>query len=149
SLWDDRNDSHFIRKYKEEKAASAVLAICLSSIGETYHHWRVFCRHSGGVCIEVFLDELVPCLKKLPGVRSGAVKYMTLRKIEDEIKTKKLPLAQLPFVKRHAFRHEEEFRLIYESAKEADARKTAHQVKIPLSLIRGVTLSPWMPEPLF
>src|SRR5215813_4135756 len=98
SLWDDRNDSHFIRKYKEEKAASAVLAICLSSIGETYHPWRVFCGHSSGVCIEFFRDELIAFSKKLPGVRSGPVKYMTLGKIEDEIKTKKLPLAQLPFV---------------------------------------------------
>ena len=84
SLWDDRNDSHFIRKYQEEKAASAVLAICHSSIGETYHHWRVFCRHSSGVCIEFFRDELIAFAKKMPGVRSGRVKYRTLGKIEDE-----------------------------------------------------------------
>ncbi len=105
-LWDDKNDSYFIRKYREERAASAVLAICLSSIGETYHHWRVFCGHSSGVCIEFFHKDVVEFSRAVPGVRSGAVKYMTLEKIEHEIKRKKLQLAELSFLKRHAFRHE-------------------------------------------
>ena len=97
----------------------------------------------------LFRSKLINFAKSIPGVRSGAVKYMTLGKIEDEIKAKKLELSELPFIKRYAFRHEEEFRLIYESVEASDADKIAHQVKIPLSIIHGVTLSPWMPIPLF
>jgi hypothetical protein len=41
--WDDQNDSHFIRKYKAIRGAKSVLAVCFSSVGETYPHWRVFC----------------------------------------------------------------------------------------------------------
>jgi hypothetical protein len=148
-LWDDKNDSHFIRKYREEKAATAVLAICLSSIGETYHHWRVFCGHSSGVCIEFLRSELVSLAKKKPGVRCGSVKYMTQRTIEQKIARGNLNLARLPFVKRHAFRHEKEFRLIYETGDASDLGKNAHYVEMPLALIHGIRLSPWMPSPLF
>jgi hypothetical protein len=140
--WDDRNDSYFLRKYKTLRGAKSVLALCMSSLGETYHHWRVFCGHSSGVCIEFFKIELLDHLKAAPGIRSGPVRYMTLGKIERT----QPGLALLPFVKRYAFRHEKEYRLIYESA---DLEENIHEVKIPLSLIHGIRLSPWLPKSLF
>ena len=140
--WDDRNDSHFIEEYKAMRGAKSVLALCLSSVGETYHHWRVFCGHSSGVCIEFFQKELRELIKATSDVRHGKVQYMTLGRIKEAT----LALADLPFLKRYAFRHEAEFRLIYESM-ERDANN--HEIKIPLSIIRGITLSPWLPVPLF
>ena len=35
AFWDDRNDSYFIGKYKEQIGAKSVLALCMSTIGET------------------------------------------------------------------------------------------------------------------
>lgn len=149
SLWDDKNDTHFLQKYKEERKATALLALCVSSMGETYHHWRVFCGHSSGVCIEFLRDDLMKLSKATPGVRSGRVRYMILPEIEREIANKKLELSELPFVKRHAFRHEQEFRFIYESRDASELGKNAHYVDIPLGIIHRICLSPWMPLPLF
>ena len=41
SSWDDKNDSYYLEKYKEKKSLQTVLALCLSTAEETYHHWRV------------------------------------------------------------------------------------------------------------
>jgi len=139
--WDDRNDSYFIQKYKTITQAQSVLALCLSSVGETYHHWRVFCGHSSGVCIELYRDRVLSAIASTSGIRTGPVKYMTLGEIE-----KSPPeLTELPFVKRWAFRHEQEYRLIYESL---SMHEIVHPVDVPLSAIQGITLSPWLPPGL-
>ena len=39
-----------------------------------------------------------------------------------------------------------EYRLIYESM---DLEEHTHVVTIPLSIVHGITLSPWLPKPLF
>src|SRR5690606_15818972 len=77
----------------------------------------------------------------VPDIRHKAVDYMTLEKIAAE----KQSLETLPFIKRWAFRHELEYRLVYESSVNA---KTTHAIDIPLSAIEGIMLSPWMPPPL-
>jgi hypothetical protein len=139
--WDDQNDVHFIDAYKARTGAKSVLVLCMSSIGETYHHWRVFCGHSSGVCIEFFREDLVELIKAVPGVRSAQVKYMTLLKIE---KTKPKPSAY-PFIKRKAFQYEKEYRLIYASK---DVAEQTHNIQIPLSVFHGIKLSPWLAPPL-
>lgn len=139
--WDDKNDSYFLRYYKEHSANQSVLALCLSTIGETYHHWRVFCAHPSGVCIEFDRAKLLESVDAVPNIRHQAVDYMTL----EEIAAKKQPLERLPFIKRWAFRHELEYRLVYESSVEA---KLTHAIDLPLSAIEGIMLSPWMPPPL-
>ncbi|MDR3474383.1 MAG: DUF2971 domain-containing protein [Devosia sp.] len=139
--WDDRNDSHFLQRFKAMTGAKTVLALCMSSVGETYHHWRVFCGHSSGVCIEFDRRLLLEAVKHAKGLRKGEVRYMTLDKIKDT----ELVLRDLPFIKRWAFRHEREYRLIYESE---TAVQAVHFVGVPLAAIRGVTLSPWLPPGL-
>jgi hypothetical protein len=139
--WDDRNDSYFLKYYKEDGEYKSVLALCMSKIGETYHHWRVFCGHASGVCIEFYKKPLLDDVRGVDGIRHGSVKYMTLKHIAD----KPPALKRLPFVKRYAYRHELEYRLIYESKTHEER---AHSVAINLASVRGVTLSPWMPPPL-
>jgi hypothetical protein len=135
ATWDDRNDSYFLERYKILSGCKSVLALCLSSVGETYHHWRVFCGQSSGVCVEYLRAPFVEHLNNTKGVRTGDVQYKTL----GDMKKSKIKLSDLPFLKRHAFRHESEYRAIYESAETEEA---THDVKIPLSIIRGITLSP-------
>jgi hypothetical protein len=141
TLWDDRNDSYYIRKYKGVRHAKSVLALCLTSGGETYHHWRVFCGHSSGVCVEFDRIQLLDVMKNVEGIRRGAVKYKTLGQIKDP----SISLDELPFIKRWAFRDEKEYRLIYESATVEEA---VYYVGIPLSAVQGIVLSPWLPPPL-
>jgi hypothetical protein len=135
--WDDGNDSHYLAVYKEKRNLKSVLALCFSETGETYHHWRVFANGSSGVCIKFKRGSFLKALKKQPGLRMRQVKYLTL----DEIKGMTLSVKDLPFLKRYAFEHECEFRIVYES----DSTK-APKLDIPISLscIDKITLSPWM-----
>lgn len=139
--WDDQNDSYYLRIYKEKKALASVLALCFTVDRETYHHWSVFAGGSGGACIEFKRDELLAELTKQSGVRTGLVKYLRL----NENRRKHLQVDQLPFLKRHAFKHESEYRVIFQSKKQ---RLSALDIQIPLSTIARITLSPWLHKSL-
>lgn len=139
--WDDKNDRYFIDYYRERGAYKTVLALCMSTTGETYHHWKVFCGHASGVCIVFHRKSLLDVIAAAAGVRHGKVKYMRL----EEIAAKPPALHRLPFVKRYAFRHELEYRLIYESNRDT---APTHAVPIPLHAVQSITLSPWMPASL-
>jgi hypothetical protein len=82
--WDDKNDSYFMRLYKEHCGAKGLYAMCAAMCPETYHHWRVFTGTGyGGACIvlrrnllEVYLEDI-----KMPEgerVRFGEVEYLKL-----------------------------------------------------------------------
>lgn len=139
--WDDTNDAHYLSVYKEEKSLKTVLAVCFTEAPETYHHWRVFAGGSSGVCITFKRKKLLEVLKRTSGVRPGSVDYMTL----DEMREKKILVKQLPFIKRQGFQDECEFRIIYESKRTS---WTTKDIKIPLTSIEKITLSPWIPKAL-
>jgi len=123
--------------YREKKKLKSVLALCFAQASETYHHWRVFANGSSGVCIRFKRSELLKTVKQQPDLRTGTVTYLTLT----EIRHKKLATQDLPFLKRSAFEHEDEFRMIYESK----ATKTSTlDIAISLSCIDRITLSPWV-----
>jgi hypothetical protein len=135
--WDDSNDSHYLSLYKEKREMKSVFALCFSETAETYHHWRVFANGSSGVCIKFKRSSLLKALNKQPGLRMRQVRYLKL----DEIKDMMLRVNDLPFLKRYAFEHECEFRVVYES----DSKKSRKlDIPIPLSCIDKITLSPWM-----
>ncbi len=135
--WDDSNDSHYLALYREKRKLKSVLALCFTQADEAYHHWRVFAAGASGVCIRFRRAELLRAVKKQPGLRLGSVQYLTLSKVRNTT----LLTQELPFLKRHAFQDENEFRLIYESRK---AHISKLDVGIPLSCIKRVTLSPWL-----
>lgn len=91
-----------------------MLALCFTRSTETYHHWRVFAGGSGGVCISFDRDGLLAAVKKRPGVRARAVRYLKLNQIRDDPPAVRDP----PFLKRYPFEKEEEFRLLYQSETE-------------------------------
>jgi hypothetical protein len=134
--WDDKNDSYFLRLYREKKNLGSVLALCFTQVTETYHHWRVFANGSSGVCISFRRKQLLEALRRQPGLRSEPVKYVKL----NDMRKKRLHMEKLPFLKRYPFEHESEFRIIYESRD--DLR--AFDVPVPLSCIERITLSPWL-----
>lgn len=140
--WDDKNDSHYLRLYREKKNLKTVLAICFAQASETYHHWRVFAPGSSGVCISFNRRELFKAFKALEAdLRMGPVEYLSLTKIRD----RDLTTEDLPFLKRYPFQDEQEFRVVYESTKKKIPKL---DIPIPLSCIYKVNLSPWLPKVL-
>jgi hypothetical protein len=139
--WDDRNDAFFMSEYERQKGAQKVLALCFAEAPETYHHWRVFSHGSDGVCLEFDKAKLEAHLKSIDGVEFRAVEYKTIK----DAKLEGIATDDLPFVKRHGYRDEKEFRAVY-----TDLQVARDFVLVPISLdcIDRVTLSPWMAEAL-
>ena len=142
--WDDTNDSYFVLKYKEKMGLGTVLALCLTGADETYHHWRVFSGGSAGVCIHLDQEALVAELQTRGGIACRKVTYRKIRGADNRSRPS-VPISDLPFLKRWPFAAEEEFRLLYESAKVLDPFL---DVPIPEAAILKVTLSPWLNQRL-
>ena len=137
--WEDRNDAHYLERYRDENDLNSVLAICFSLGNETYHPWRVFSSGSSGVCIEFDKDKLLPSFPAKKGFKHKQVHYHSIKGLQ-----KKSPKSNLwPFLKRIAFKDEKEYRITFESTTE-DLR--AKSISIDLTSIRKVRLSPWLPE---
>jgi len=140
--WEDKNDSVFLAAYKKRMKAKTVLAICFTKSSETYHHWRSYSYGSDGACIEFRDEQLLDHItNNCEGVVHREVIYKELAKLEAELPTD----AELPFVKRYPYIGENEYRLIYVAKKKTE--KVKH-IPIDYAMIRRITLSPWMPQPL-
>ena len=140
--WDDSNDSHYLTLYREKNRLRSVLALCFTQTSETYHHWRVFSGGPSGVCIRFKRSQFLNALKEQDGIRSGPVAYLRLPQIREA----HVATDDLPFLKRYAFEHEEEYRVIYQSGTK---KKVKLDIKMPLSCIDKITLSPWIHPALY
>lgn len=138
--WDDKNDSHYMQLYRAKKRLGAVLALCFTEVGETYHHWRVFSPGNSGVCVRFRKDMLIEHLSKRTAIRFGPVQYRMM----NHVRTAALDIEDLPFLKRYAFRDEREFRLIYDTLHDVPFRDFA----ISLECIDRITINPWLNERL-
>ncbi|SRR5713226_5048148 len=139
--WDDSNDSHYLRTYRDKKHLKSVLALCFTQASERYHHWRVFTNGSSGVRIRFRRSELLSAIRRTQNVRARRVEYLTL----PELRRKALLTQDLPFLKRYPFTDEREFRIICESQTK---KMHALGIPIPLSCVDEIILSPWLPHAL-
>lgn len=135
--WDDKNDSFFLSLYRDKCKLQSVLALCFTAANETYHHWRVFAPGSAGVCIRFKADNLKASVAKVPGIKIKPVEYLTVNKL----RSKRLAKTKLPFLKRYAYKPENEMRLLWESKTE---ERNTLPVPFELSSISRITLSPWL-----
>jgi hypothetical protein len=142
NTWDDRNDAHFIARYRESKGLKSVHVLCLTKSPATYHHWHVFAGNASGVRIEFDEAAFREWVSKIKGARLDRVEYIKL----DKAVLANLTTDQLPFAKRFAFRDEGEVRLIVDEPKNDAPFKS---VPFDHSMIKGVIVSPWLPRPLF
>jgi hypothetical protein len=138
--WEDWNDAYYLERYRQELKFESVLAICFSMCSETFHHWRIFSHGASGVCIEFDRAMLLQSLKGAAGFRSSKVEYRYIAGTGIKCPS----IERWPFMKRNAFKAEEEFRIIYESKEESQFK----HVQVDLNAIKKVTLSPWLPEPV-
>ena len=111
--WDDRNDAYYLKLFTEKKGLGNTLALCLTKKNETYHHWSVFTSKGNGVCIVFDREKLEGFLDSQTRVQHRSVEYVQLTKIRKG----NFSINELPFLKRHAFTDESEYRLIYPSKK--------------------------------
>jgi len=136
--WDDKNDSHYMKVYKEKKKLNTVLAVCLTSAEQTYHHWRIFTHGSSGACIHFKNDGFHNWLKTENTINSRDIIYKTL----PSLKKNPPKLEDLPFIKRGAYKHESEFRLLFEHKTESHDIK---KVNFPIRMIERILINPWLP----
>lgn len=78
---------------------------------------------------------------KQRGLRVGSVKYLKLNEVRNRIARSE----DLPFLKRYPFEPEAEFRMIYSSRKR---NVSTLALRIPLSCIDRISLSPWIHDSL-
>jgi len=141
SNWDDKNDCFLIDKFKDIKKLGTVRALCLTTVRERYHHWRVFTNGSDGVCIEFDRKRLLDRLRIHVGLVFRDIDYVPLNKIARIMPN----VDDLPFLKRVAYKDEAEFRIVY-----FDKLKVKDPITFPIEItdIKKVTLSPWMNKQL-
>lgn len=141
SGWDDKNDQLMMRTYAKSRKLETLLALCLTSRGETYHHWKVFTDKSNGVCIHFKQDDFRKAMSRAK-VKVGKMRYLKL----DELNPDAHRAQDLPFLKRFGFGDEGEYRAVYESTV---AEPHLKRVDIDLNIIEKITLNPWMPTAIF
>ncbi|MEM7330070.1 MAG: DUF2971 domain-containing protein [Pseudomonadota bacterium] len=139
AFWDDRNDAYSLERFRQLEDHGSVLALCLTGAEETYHHWKVFSPGMEGVCIWFDRDHLIEQFEDDSGdLLHGDVTYHTIA----ELKSIRPSADRIPFLKRVQFADEREYRfLLTEDVAHIDRCEQS----LDLSLIKRITLSPWMP----
>ena len=113
NLWDDKNDSHYINVFKERKKLNKVLAICFAETNETFHHWKVFSDNISGVCIEFYKDKLLSHFQDNGNIVMGEAIYKKIKELQEDINSNSVDDSKLPFYKRHPYRDEKEYRILW------------------------------------
>ncbi|SEB21544.1 hypothetical protein [Pedobacter hartonius] len=142
-LWDDRNDSEVILSYKRKKGVKNLFAVCLSHGDETVHHWKTFSDGTSGCVIEFDAEKLFDIINKIPGLRHDKISYKKLLEIEK--KDAVIDIEDMPFTKRWPYRCEEEYRIIVENSSD----ETFFEIDITLDIIKRITISQHMPQPIY
>lgn len=136
-FWADRNDAFFLQAYQEERKLESIVILCLSRSAATYHHWHVFAHGPAGIRIEFDERHFTEWARQIEHARLERVEYV---KLDPDLIAQIKP-EQLPFVKRHAFRHEGEVRLIVENH---IGKAPRHSFKFDYEMIKEVVVSPWL-----
>ena len=136
--WDDRNDSHFVHAYRERKGYGSVLALCLTEAAQTYHHWRIFTHGASGACLQFNKKRFLDWIVANEALTGRPVQYKTLQQIRQSPPA----LDDLPFIKRKAYEHEREFRLLYGTLRRS---LPCREFPLPLDVIESIQLNPWLP----
>lgn len=142
SKWEDYNDRLTLELFKQRQGYESVYALCLSDNRETIHHWNAFANGSSGCCIEFYQKKLLDILDKNEGVKYGKTTYLKVADLDK----KKFNDDMLPFVKRHLFEPEQEFRIIFLSQ---EPQKETFDIEIELDSIKRITVSNKMPKLIY
>lgn len=141
--WEDENDTYYLARYKDaHPEIKSLLALCMTDASNTYHHWRVYAGAPSGVQIQFNPQAFTSWVRTLPNARLGRVRYLHV----DDFRGSATDLVRLPFLKRIAFRDEDEIRLILEDYENEGL--LAFSLPFDLTIIEEIKLSPWLAPPL-
>ncbi|MGB5137648.1 MAG: hypothetical protein WBP29_03855 [Candidatus Zixiibacteriota bacterium] len=138
--WEDKNDALIFKSYMDRRATK-VFAKCFSRVAETIYFWKAYSDGPEGCCIEFDKNLLKESLAAVGGVRFGDVVYRKIKKIGEDPADRDKVL----FIKRDPYRHEFEFRVLWEGQTRSEYVELAFDV----SAIRKITLSQQMPKRYF
>jgi hypothetical protein len=140
--WDDKNDTQNIQEYKRRAGVENLFALCFTHKGETIHHWKSFAGGATGCCIEFSAGKLISIFEKTEGLRHGMVTYKNINSAG------LLPFSsveEIPFTKRKPYQFEREYRAIWTGRHDS----TCFELELPLDVIRRITFTQQMPDPVF
>jgi hypothetical protein len=137
--WDDKNDAHYMLRYKQKKQLKGVFALCLTEANQTYHHWKVFTHGASGACIHFRADQFQNWVNETTGLTGKNVEYKTIRELTQTPPTTE----KLPFLKRYAYQDEAEYRLLHESSTTASGPVA---FSFPCDMVERIVLNPWLPS---
>lgn len=141
--WEDRNDAAYIKLYGERMGFKSLYALCLTSSTETAHHWNAYAPGTDGVRIEFNKRELIECLKRDKNkIISKKVVYKTL----SEVEKLGFNIEDMPFIKRHAFRGEDEYRFFYASRRKL--KNSIYEIDLDISCIKRIVIGNELPKAL-
>lgn len=143
--WNDKSDLLYMRKYKERGKFKSIYALCFTTDTEKSHLWESFAPGMHGVRIIFDKDKFTKHINKLkfPDGTYGVdekIEYMNVKDIPREH-----PLERLPFIKRHAYKNECEYRFVLQST----SNNQEDSLLVPfndMSIISEVTLSASLPK---
>jgi len=145
--WEDKNDACYAKMATPKNKMVGI--ICFTNKKETCTHWMTYASKGVGVKLTFKFDELIESLKKNNGVNdkflSHYVCYKSRKNVLEvdfsEIDKRYWPL----FVKKKAYQNEREYRAVcLVDAERMDFGKKIRQIKIPLSCISRITISPYV-----
>ncbi|MDR0540460.1 MAG: hypothetical protein LBG74_08195, partial [Spirochaetaceae bacterium] len=87
--------------------------LCLTAGEESNFYWDSL-GGGAGCRIDFKGQPLADALAACPEIRHGPVSYPPLHELEAAVKTGALPAADIPFTKRFPYRHEKEYRFVWE-----------------------------------
>lgn len=130
-LWEDKNDSHSVLKYKEYKKLDYIGVLCFTTSNERHHYWSTYVHKEDCIRLKFKLGNLELTEKKFI---KGHVKYKCINCPDITNANKE----ELIFLKRRPFIDEGEYRII--SSNKNEYIKVTNENKIEVSI------SPYMPE---
>lgn len=144
STWADQNDTSYLHRYMAARQdVKGLYVLCLTEAADTFHHWSIYAGGPSGVKIEFHPAKFQAWINTVePRPLLKRVEYKRLDQIEEAARNGD----SLPFLKRIAFRDEDEVRLL---VVDLQNDSPAHYLpNFDLSAIQKISLSPWLPKAL-
>lgn len=137
--WDDKNDAYYVRQYKLRSKLKGVFALCFTEEVQTYHHWRIFTHGASGACIHFHKNKFHNWVQEREELLGKCVQYKTI----PELRSNRPELSELPFIKRDAYKHEAEYRILHKSKTKSTGTIS---FDFPIDLVERIVLNPWLPS---
>ena len=114
--WDDKNDCFLIQQYAEALNLKNIFVSCFTTQYDAYHFWKIYADRPSGVCVKFKTQKIREAIerdKDSSRFHFQPVEYRTLRNLTQS----EVDIKSYPFIKRVAFKAEEEVRLFFEETK--------------------------------